>query len=254
MPKQTISATLLNKQRLSADIFRLDFSWTGLEPQPGQFCMIKPKRSSVFLPRPISVALFENGVIVFIIALKGAGTIELSQMQQGDEAEISGPLGNTWLDFLPLKRECPIALAGGGLGVAPLLFLHRYAEKQGIQASFYGGFKSKSAVFYEALPQSIHIVTEDGSEGLKGLITDALQPESYAAVFACGPEAMLKALAKKCAASNTPCFVSMERRMACGVGACLGCSVETRAGTGALQNRRCCTDGPVFPAEEVFYG
>jgi len=92
------------------------------------------------------------------------------------------------------------------------------------------------------------VATEDGSAGLKGSVVDFLEPEKHSAVCACGPEPMMRAVAKKCADAGVPCFVSLERRMACGVGACLGCAVETAKG-----NRRCCADGPVFRAEEVFF-
>jgi NAD(P)H-flavin reductase len=92
------------------------------------------------------------------------------------------------------------------------------------------------------------VASEDGSEGKKGRIPDFLDPAEYAAVCACGPSAMLKAVAARSAAANVPCFVSIERRMACGVGACLGCTVKTKNG-----NRRCCADGPVFPAGEIVF-
>jgi NAD(P)H-flavin reductase len=92
------------------------------------------------------------------------------------------------------------------------------------------------------------IATEDGKEGQKGRIPDFLEPENYAAVCACGPEPMLKAVAVKCKAAGVPCFVSMGRVMACGVGACLGCTVHTVNG-----NRRCCADGPIFNAEELIF-
>jgi NAD(P)H-flavin reductase len=91
------------------------------------------------------------------------------------------------------------------------------------------------------------LATEDGSEGRKGLVLDFFEPQKYAVVCACGPIAMLKAAAVKCRAANVPCFVSMEARMACGVGACLGCTVKTAKGS-----RRCCADGPIFRAEDVY--
>jgi NAD(P)H-flavin reductase len=98
-----------------------------------------------------------------------------------------------------------------------------------------------------SLARNLVVATEDGSVGQKGLIPDLLDPAQYGAVYTCGPEPMLRVVAASCAAAGTPCFVSLERHMACGVGACLGCTVKTASG-----NRRCCADGPVFRAGEVF--
>jgi NAD(P)H-flavin reductase len=115
---------------------------------------------------------------------------------------------------------------------------------------FYGGFRRSSTLLaVEAFPgaRELVIATEDGSAGKKGLIPNFLDPAQYGVVYACGPEPMLRVVAASCAAAGTPCLVSLERRMACGVGACLGCAVKTTGG-----NRRCCADGPVFSAGEVF--
>ncbi|MDR2371461.1 MAG: dihydroorotate dehydrogenase electron transfer subunit [Treponema sp.] len=229
--------------------------------------MIKPKRSSVFLGRPFSAAGWtggtggEPGSIRFFIARRGGGTEELLNMHTGEEAELSGPLGNTWKEFLPGPAgqagknaggsadsggEKKIALIGGGIGVAPLLALG--TELPPDSFDFYGGFRSASFCLEDVAARSVIIASEDGSEGEKGRIPDFLDPAKYAAVCACGPEAMLKAVAARSAAGGVPCFVSMERRMACGVGACLGCTVKTKNG-----NRRCCADGPVFPAGEIVF-
>ena len=255
---------LINNTSINKEIFRLNFAWPGVSqikctpPKAGQFFMVKPKRSSVFLGRPISVALWEPNTVGFLIALRGRGTQELASMRIGEEAELIGPLGNAWIDFLPnLTRDNvkPIALIGGGAGLAPLLaFLGEEPPcSLVLLAGFRTGFgntEEKSALFVPALSasQKIIIATEDGTEGLKGRIPDFLEPEQYAGVCACGPEPMLKAVAEKCKTARVPCLVSMERRMACGVGACLGCTVQTVNG-----NRRCCADGPIFNAHEVIF-
>jgi NAD(P)H-flavin reductase len=248
---------------VNSEIFRLDFVWPG-EGQPpraelpraGQFFMIKPRRSAVFLARPISVAQWQNNTLSFLIALRGKGTRELAAMQSGEKAELIGPLGNAWLDFLPSVENGgaqPIALVGGGIGLAPLNALLAVQTKY--QFDLYAGLRTgfnnaeeKAALLGAAGAANIIIATEDGKEGFKGRIPDFLEPEKYAAVCACGPEPMLKAVAAKCKIANVSCFISMERRMACGVGACLGCTVRTVSG-----NRRCCADGPVFKAEEVIF-
>jgi NAD(P)H-flavin reductase len=217
--------------------------------------MIRPKRGSFFLARPLSAARWEpasGGILGFLVARRGGGTGELLDMRPGEEAELTGPLGNAWADFFPPPGKA--ALAGGGIGVAPL---RAFAAELGRGTyDFYAGFRTRfpgagerEALLGPALSAgNLTISTEDGSEGLKGRIPDFLDPAGYGAVYACGPEPMLRVLAERCKAAGVPCFVSMERRMACGVGACLGCTVETAGG-----NRRCCADGPIFPAGELFF-
>jgi len=268
--KRSISSAdceLIYNDHLSNEIFRLVFVWQGNDktklpaPKAGQFFMIKPKRSSVFLGRPISFCLFDknakSSAVTFLIAKLGKGTQELAAMRPGEEAELIGPLGNSWMDFLTSANKGKgksIALVGGGLGVAPLNSL--LCESPGHIFDFYAGFKNafKSKEERHGLlgpsilgSEKIILATEDGKEGQKGLITDFLEPEKYDAVCTCGPLPMMKAVAIKCKAAGVPCYVSMESRMACGVGACLGCTVKTVNG-----NCRCCADGPIFNANEVF--
>jgi NAD(P)H-flavin reductase len=255
--RQSVSCDLIKNDSINKEIFRLVFFWPGIKPKAGQFFMIKPKQSAVFLARPISIANIESDTVRFLIARRGKGTQELAAMRIGDEAELIGPLGNTWTDFLDMVKnadEKPIALVGGGIGIAPLQAL--LCEKLNCRFDFYAGFRNdlntdeKNAllgvVYLEA--ENLITATENGKDGFKGLIPDFLKPEKYAAVCACGPEPMLKAITEKCKAAAVPCFVSMEKRMACGVGACLGCTVRTVNG-----NRRCCADGPIFKADEVIF-
>jgi len=260
--KQYFFCKLIHNTPINAEIFSLDFAWPGAAPRAGQFFMIKPKRSSLFLPRPISAAFWDPSLkfIRFLIARRGKGTGELAELHIGEEAALMGPLGNAWDDFLSPSAskphgEKPIALIGGGAGIAPLEALA--AELSGNRFDFYAGFKTgfrnpeeKIGLLGPALAgsASLIIAAENGEEGLKGLITDFLNPADYSAVCACGPEAMLRTAAEKCAAAGILCYVSLERRMACGVGACLGCTAATAKG-----NRRCCADGPIFPAAEVFF-
>jgi NAD(P)H-flavin reductase len=290
---KSLACRLLRKTFLSKEIVQLEFSWAGPAPRAGQFFMIKPKRSGVFLGRPLSAALwkaagkdtpenrkrfrgkkcadvefFKTDTVRFLIALRGRGTNELAEMSFEDEAELSGPLGNRWADFLPVN-DGPVALIGGGVGIAPLIAFADELDEQGRSFDFYAGFKTASLddsrfrqkpgnvsparglVMAAALKaRKTIIATEDGSAGEKGRIPDFLKPAEYCAMYACGPEPMLKAAAALCKSgtSAVPCIVSMERRMACGIGACLGCTVKTTAG-----NRRCCADGPVFSAEEIIF-
>jgi NAD(P)H-flavin reductase len=198
------------------------------------------------------------GVLRFLIALRGRGTRELTEMCPGDEAELIGPLGRGWDEFYAPFRGSPIALIGGGIGTAPLNCFA--AELDQGSFDFYAGFRTgfTGAEEQEALVgqgrsrarELILAAEETGGGGdlhiRCGRIPGFLNPSLYAAVFACGPEAMLRAVAVSCTAMGTPCFMSLERRMACGVGACLGCTVQTAGG-----NRRCCADGPIFRAGEL---
>jgi NAD(P)H-flavin reductase len=213
--------------------------------------MIRPERSSLFLGRPISVAGWHFGdsnaalsSVRFLIAKRGKGTEELAGLKPGEQVELTGPLGNAWGAML--IPEGPIALVGGGIGIAPLT---AFAEELGdSDYDLYAGFKSASFGLEGLRPRSLIIASEAGGSGSRGLILDFLEPAKYRTVYACGPEPMLKAVAASCKAVGVPCLVSMERHMACGVGACLGCAIKTIRG-----NRRCCADGPIFMAEELIF-
>ncbi|MDR1238484.1 MAG: dihydroorotate dehydrogenase electron transfer subunit [Treponema sp.] len=273
---------LLRKNWIGREIVQLDFSWAGPPPRGGQFFLLRPKRSGVFLGRPLSAALWnpagpdtpenrkrfrgKSGEVCFLVALRGRGTKELADMAHWNQAELTGPLGNAWGDFLPPRGKA-IALIGGGIGIAPLRVFAVELAEQSRPFDLYAGFKAASLGnrWFRQKPgqaspaellvrgagmdaRNTIIATEDGGVGQKGRIPDFFDPAEYGAVCACGPEPMLKAVAEKCRWAAVPCFVSLERSMACGVGACLGCTVQTAHG-----NRRCCADGPVFPAEDVYF-
>jgi NAD(P)H-flavin reductase len=174
-------------------------------------------------------------------------------IRPGEGAELIGPLGNYWPlddikpDFIRGKPVSgPIALVGGGIGVAPLLTIIPELGKKSYD--FYAGFRTGSFGLESIKPKALILATDDGSQGVKGRILDFFTPKGYSRVFACGPESMLKAVADICIARGVPCFMSIEKHMACGVGACMGCNVKTIKG-----NRRCCTEGPIFNAEELYF-
>jgi NAD(P)H-flavin reductase len=255
-----IRCDILGKAYITPEIFMLEFSWPGTAPKAGQFFMLKPAQGSAFLGRPISVSLWKptSKTLQFLIEIRGRGTRELACMNGGECVDLIGPLGNAWSDFLPSPKTVQgkklFAFVGGGLGIAPLKALVEEAPQYNFD--FYCGSKTgfvddeeRSEMLGPVLDgcNELILATEDGSEGRKGLVLDFFEPQKYAAVCVCGPAVMLKAAAAKCRAANVPCFVSMEARMACGVGACLGCTVKTAKG-----NRRCCADGPIFRAEDVY--
>jgi len=233
--------------------FILHCTWNGHAPKAGQFFMIKPERCSIFLPRPIAVFEYSpvQNTVKFLITRHGKGTNELSQMQVGEKIQLTGPFGNAWADFLPVNGFA--ALIGGGAGVAPLAAL--VAEKPDYNFHFYAGFKTgfKEKEQEDAMlgagknAKKVVVSAEDGVNANNGRIVEYLfEPEKYEVIFACGPFEMLKALVKRCRKKNIPCYISMESKMACGAGACRGCTIYTTKG-----NRRCCTDGPIFSSEDI---
>jgi NAD(P)H-flavin reductase len=233
--------------------FILNFNWKGAAPKAGQFFMVKPERSSFFLHRPISMFEYNSSqnTVKFLIEKRGKGTEELAQIQAGEKVNLIGPLGNSWSDFLPENGKA--ALIGGSTGVAPLAAL--VAEKPDYFFHFYAGFKKgfhekneENAILGHAINSKKLVVTaEDNRNALGGRIVDYIfEPEIYDVIFVCGSVPMLKAVKKKCELKKIRCVLSLESRMACGTGVCLGCTIQTIKG-----NRRCCTDGPIFPAGEV---
>ena len=248
--REYLACECMGHSVLSEGIIGLEFFWNGPVPRAGQFFMIKPQRTSVFLSRPLSAAGWKDegsgGVLRFILAIRGQGTKELAELNAGEKALITGPLGRGW-DYV--SNGIPrgkVALVSGGVGMAPLAFFAK--ELNPGSFDFYAGFKSSPFGLEGLKPGSLVISTEDGSAGFKGRILDHFSPAPYGAVYGCGPEPMLKLLTEHCHTAGIPCYISLEQRMACGVGACLGCTIHTKAG-----NRRCCEDGPVFNAKDIIF-
>lgn len=213
--------------------------------EPGQFVMVRPvqgvNRLDPFLPRPFCVfdCEPEQRSIRLLYQVKGRGTALLSQMKMGDTLDVSGPYGNGFL--LP---DGDVTLVGGGLGIAPLLLLaRRLREAQPARKiTIYLGYSGQGFCeqFFAQYADTLHV-------RLGGYITDYVEFGVQNTYFACGPEPMLRAAFQKARKSGAVLYVSLERRMGCGVGACFACSIPTAKG-----NRRVCKDGPVFLAEEVF--
>lgn len=217
-------------------------------PKPGQFYMLKASKSGVLLGRPVSVygyrRISETDISVeFLILKKGKGTQELVSLENGDGIELIGPLGNFWPEP---KENSRVAIFGGGIGVAPVAGFASLLPKKSYD--FYAAFKSGSYGLDYIFPKKLFITTEDGSCGIKGMVTAAIDTEklreNYDEVYACGPVPMLACIQKMCMEAGVKCYLSMENRMACGVGACLGCTISTKEG-----NKKCCKDGPVFDGE-----
>jgi len=242
---------ILEHTQLTEEIFRLTLAG-GIGAKPGQFVQVGLGPTwEPFLNRPFSVHNCTKTTLSLLYRVVGHGTRLLAQKQRGSILSVVGPLGK---GFPPTKRRQAVLVAGG-IGAAPLYYLMRMLRAEGKDVIFLYGAKTAAQIVledeYRSLAREFYLITEDGTAGTKGLVTDLLPQilgENEAEIFACGPNAMLRAVAQTAAEKKLPCFVSLEAQMACGVGACLGCVVATADGN----YRRVCADGPVFAAEEVF--
>ena len=216
---------------------------TSMIRSPGQFCQIS--LPGFFLRRPISICDWDENGMTLIYKTAGQGTEALSRLAPGEILDALNGLGNGY--DLEGCGEKP-AVIGGGVGIPPLYALTKALTAMGKSPRVVLGFNRAEEAFlvdsFEDLDVPVTLVTVDGSAGKRGLVTDAL-PDDYDCFFACGPLPMLKALHKVCPA---PGQLSLEERMACGFGACMGCTMETKAGP-----RRVCKDGPVFRKEELMW-
>lgn len=241
MDKQVMhSAHVLSNDELAPGVFRLSVRGS-FDVEPAQFFMLRAWDLDPLLSRPMSVLDNTDDQISFLFRVRGRGTGLLGGLRPGDAISLLGPLGNGWK---PLPGR--LALIGGGCGISPLL----HTAKAFKACDLYLGFKEEPFLrdAFAAIGNRVVVTSESGNGGRKDLISNVFDPSGYDACYACGPQAMLEALAWMCDSSSVPLFVSLEERMACGIGACLGCAVRTTAGI-----RRVCRDGPVFPAAEVIW-
>ena len=211
------------------------------EVKPGQFYMLK-LNGQTLLPRPISVCEKNEGTITFLYAVVGNGTKEYVDLKEGDYINLTGPLGNGFNVYENLGK---VALVSGGIGTAPMLEVAKKLKESGNSSKLdlYAGFRDDIYLIddIKEYTDNIYISTNTGKYGHKGFVTDILKVEEYDTVLCCGPEIMMKKVIDMCKEKNVKIYVSMEKHMACGVGACLVCTCKTKDG-----NKRTCTDGPVF--------
>ena len=231
--------------------------------QPGQFVHLRvPALEASALRRPFSIFNAADGRLELLYKTVGRGTAALNGLGIGETVSVMGPLGHGF----PLRCEGAALLVGGGFGVAPLYFLaRRLLESGGVQAGAAGivlfvGGRTKADLLaldrFAALGVEVRTATNDGSDGVKGLVTDPLDDELIrlrsagrsCEIFACGPDPMLKAVAMRATGTGMKGWISMDRHMVCGVGACYACIQKTVRG-----NSRCCIEGPVFEAGDLVW-
>lgn len=250
--------TVISQKELIPGIFDMWIE-TNLAHQaaPGQFVMIYPRAESTILPRPISIcqAQKEAGRLRIVYRVAGKGTKEFSGYEAGEDIALMGPLGN---GFPLLAAEGKRAvLLGGGIGIPPLLQLA--GELPG-EKVILAGYRDGHLFLQEDLEKCgpFYAATEDGSVGVRGNVMDALTVHRLEGdvIYACGPMPMLRAVKQYAVQKGIPAYLSLEERMACGVGACLGCVCKTtrKDAHSHVKNARICTEGPVFEASEVDIG
>lgn len=260
---------MAQKKKVTATVFRQDEIADGIydmwietdlaqDAKPGQFISVYPKNQATLLPRPISIceADKENNRLRIVYRVAGKGTTEFSAYHTGEKITILGTLGNGYdLSVAEGKR---VFLMGGGIGIPPMLQLAKELSKEGKAESISAILGYRNELFLDAdLKQyaDLYVATEDGSCGSKGTVMNAIEDNHLEGdiIMACGPMPMLRAIKKFAEDNNMEAYISLEERMACGVGACLGCVVKTKEidHHSHVNNARICTDGPVYNAKEV---
>lgn len=251
------TVTVVSQEQLADGIFSM---WIQTEAaktaRPGQFISMYTNDGSKLLPRPISICEIDTETsklrVVYRVTAEKTGTEQFSKMKAGDTLPIIGPLGNSF----PLEagKGRRAFLIGGGIGVPPILELAKQldCEKQIIM-----GYRDADTFLKEQFEENgtVYISTEDGSVGTKGNVMDAIRENGLEAdiIYACGPTPMLRAIKQYAEEQGIECYISLEERMACGIGACLACVCQSKEKDhhSNVNNKRICKDGPVFLSTEV---
>jgi len=245
MHPRYIKHKVFENKKICDNIYKLTIngSYDGI---PGQFYMIRSWKSEPFLSRPISINYRDNNCITFLYEVKGEGTRLFSNLKPNDEVELLGPLGNGF-DIENIYGK--VAIVSGGMGIAPMYYVIKSLKKMNKSTiDLYAGFRENKYLVdeLEKYTNKIYIASNSGKWGYKGFITDIFEARQYDLVLCCGPEIMMKKVVDLCNKLNIPVLISLEKHMACGVGACLGCTCKTTNG-----NMRVCKEGPVFSGREV---
>ena len=241
------TAKVLQKEELNDNTYKLfiDSNKIAKNASPGQFVMVYLDN---MLPRPISIFDAEKSTFGIVFKALGTGTKAMAKLAEGDNIKLLGPIGNGF----PKPDVKRVAIVGGGLGTPPLHFLAKHLTKQRIKVDCYLGFRDKPILKKDFLELNVkvYISTDSGKKGhYKGNVIDLMREKDkqYGTIYACGPKQMLAELKSYAKEIKTPAYLSLEERMACGMGTCVGCVVKTEHGI----YEKICTDGPVFPSQYV---
>lgn len=241
---------IARQEQLAGDVFSIWIETDNIakNARPGQFVSVYSKDGSRLLPRPISICETDGNRLRMVYRTVGTGTIEFSGYRAGDTLDVLGPLGN---GYTTDQRKS--ILLGGGIGIPPMLEL---AKRLPGEKTIVLGYRDELFLNDEFAPYGdVYIATEDGSAGTKGNVLDVVRTCNLTAdvLYACGPKPMLRAVKAYAEEKEIDAFISLEERMACGIGACLACVCQTKEvdGHSNVHNARICKDGPVFNAREV---
>lgn len=248
--KQIIDFAVEDNRKLNDDMFLLTLYAENLpELKPGQFVNVKVENSpNTFLRRPISVHDVDTDkkLLYLLVKIAGDGTKQLSKLKKGEKLNIMLPLGNGFT----IPETGNHLLIGGGVGIAPILYLAKVMRKQGLNPTVLIGCRSKKDIVLQETYQAycqLNYTTEDGSYGEQGYPTQhSVLNNKFDGIFCCGPDPMMKAVARYAYSNNIECEVSLENMMACGIGACLCCVTDTQKGHQCV-----CTEGSVFNIKDL---
>ena len=245
MPAAYTVNKILQNDRVTETVYKMKVDLGGApQPAPGQFYMVRGwEGNDPLLSRPISVNDAGEGTVTFLYEVRGRGTHLLSQLPAGGQVSLLGPAGT---GFPVGEVSGRVAVVTGGIGLAPMVYTAK--SLQNCQVDFFCGFRDQSYELesLQGAVQRVAVATDSGREGQKGFVTDLFSVADYDWVLTCGPQVMMEKLGRACLDAGVRCLLSMERHMACGVGACLGCTCKTAHGAKCV-----CKEGPVFRAEEV---
>lgn len=257
--KKKLNGIVVSNKQIANGIYEMVFEQPIVADKTtaGQFINLYCKSRAHILPRPISICEVdkENGTVKIVYAVVGYGTQEFSQLTKGEEVQVLGPLGNGFCVADNKENNSRMILVGGGVGTPPMLELAKSLEQD---CTVVLGYRTEPYLVeeFKKYADKVLVATDDGSYGYKGTVVDLMNKESVTGdmLYACGPKPMLKALQKWCEEKDIEGQLSLEERMGCGFGACVGCVVKIRE-TGAEDwtYKKVCKDGPVFFAREVVF-
>ena len=256
-----VASKVLRQTPLTAGYWQLELEAPALAGQalPGQFVHVRvPGLEQVSLRRPFSIFGAQDGVLKILYKTVGRGTAQMNRLVPGDVLQVIGPLGNGF----PLEPKSVPVLVAGGYGVAPLCFLAGRLARKGVVLA--GGRTADDVLSieeFERLGWQVRVATQDGSRGEQGLVTVLLDRElerlkadgQQAELFACGPDGMLRAVGARAIAAGCRGWISLDKHMVCGVGACLACVQNLKREDGTQWIGRVCHDGPIFEAREIVW-